>query len=70
MKSPLSQIAFTRAPSIIRIIKSRRMRLAKRVARMEGRGILGYWWETTRKETARKTKTYKALTCLLTYSWS
>jgi hypothetical protein len=34
------------SPSIIRMIKSRRMRGAGRVARMGRRGmIIGYWWE-------------------------
>jgi hypothetical protein len=43
--------------SIIRIIKSRRMRWAGYVARM-GRRVtrIGYWWESQRK-TIRKTKT-------------
>jgi hypothetical protein len=35
------------SPSIIRIIKSRRMRLAGHVARMGRRGMhIGFWWET------------------------
>jgi hypothetical protein len=34
------------SPSIIRIIKSRRMRLAGHVARMGRRGMhVGFWWE-------------------------
>jgi hypothetical protein len=34
------------SPSIIRIIKSRRMRWAGQVARMGKRGMhIGYWWE-------------------------
>jgi hypothetical protein len=38
------------SPSIIRMIKSRRMRRAGHVARMRRRGIyIGYWWER-RKE--------------------
>jgi hypothetical protein len=38
------------SPSIIRIIKSRRMRLVGYVARMGRRGInIGFWWES-RKE--------------------
>jgi hypothetical protein len=46
------------SPSIIRIIKSRRMRWAGRVARMERRGtIIDYWWESQRERTTRKTKT-------------
>jgi hypothetical protein len=35
------------SPSIIRMIKSRRVRWALHVARMVGRGMLiGYWWES------------------------
>jgi hypothetical protein len=35
------------SPSIIRMIKSRRMRLAGHVVRMGVRGIcIGYWWES------------------------
>jgi hypothetical protein len=38
------------SPSIIRMIKSRRMRCAGHVARMERREMhIGYWWES-RKE--------------------
>jgi hypothetical protein len=34
-------------PSIIRIIKLRRMRWVGHVARMGGRGMgIGYWWES------------------------
>jgi hypothetical protein len=34
------------SPSIIRMIKSRRMRWAGHVARLGSRGLgLGYWWE-------------------------
>jgi hypothetical protein len=34
------------SPSIIRIIKSKRMRLAGHVARMGRRGMyIGFWWE-------------------------
>jgi hypothetical protein len=37
---------FYSSPSIIRIIKSRRMRWAGHVARMVRRGMhIGYWWE-------------------------
>jgi hypothetical protein len=37
--------------SIIRMINSRRMRLARHVALMGRRGInIGYWWEARRKE--------------------
>jgi hypothetical protein len=46
------------SPSIIRIIKSRRMRRAGRVARKGRIGMqLGYGVEARRKETSRKTKT-------------
>jgi hypothetical protein len=46
------------SPSILAIIKSRRMRWAGHVARMGRRGRLtGYWWETRGKEAAWKTKT-------------
>jgi hypothetical protein len=45
------------SPSIIKMIKSRRMRWARRVARMGRRGMhIGYWWES-QKDTTRKTKT-------------
>jgi hypothetical protein len=45
------------SPSIIRMIKSRRMILAGHVARMERRGSrIGYWWEARRKEPTSKTK--------------
>jgi hypothetical protein len=38
------------SPSIIRIIKSRRMRWAGHVARMGRRGTLkDYWWESQRE---------------------
>jgi hypothetical protein len=44
--------------NIIRMIKSRRMRWAVRVARMGCRRMhIGYWWASRRKETTRKTKT-------------
>jgi hypothetical protein len=37
------------SPSIIRIIKSRRMRWAGHIARMGRRGTrIGYWWESQR----------------------
>jgi hypothetical protein len=46
------------SPSIITIIKSRRMSWANHVARMEGRGTrIGYWWQSQRERTNRKTKT-------------
>jgi hypothetical protein len=38
------------SPSIIRIIKSRRIRGAGHVARMERKGMrIGYWWESNRE---------------------
>jgi hypothetical protein len=38
------------SPSIIRMIKSRRMRLAERVAQMGRRGMrIGYWWENQKQ---------------------
>jgi hypothetical protein len=38
------------SPSIIRIIKSRRMRWASHVARMGRKGTdIGYWWESQRE---------------------
>jgi hypothetical protein len=38
------------SPNIIRIIKSRRMRLAGHVARMGRRGtLIDYWWESQRE---------------------
>jgi hypothetical protein len=38
------------SPSIIRIIKSRRMRWAGHVARMGRRGtLIDYWWESQRE---------------------
>jgi hypothetical protein len=38
------------SPSIIRIIKSRRMRWAGHVARMGRRGMpIDYWWESQRE---------------------
>jgi hypothetical protein len=46
------------SPSIIRIIKSRRMRWAGHVARMGRRGShIHYWWESQRERRPRKTKT-------------
>jgi hypothetical protein len=46
------------SPSIIRIIKSRRMRWACHVAQMGRRGTrIDYWWESQTEETTRKTKT-------------
>jgi hypothetical protein len=38
------------SPSIIRLIKSRRMRLAEHVVRMRRRGMrIGYWWESQKE---------------------
>jgi hypothetical protein len=38
------------SPSIIRMIKSRRMRLTRNVARMGRRGMhVGYWWESQKE---------------------
>jgi hypothetical protein len=38
------------SPSIIRIIKSRRMRLVRHVELMGGRGTrIGYWWESQKE---------------------
>jgi hypothetical protein len=52
------------SPSIIRIIKSRRMRWAGHVERIGGRRrrrkritLTYYWWESQRERTTRKTKT-------------
>jgi hypothetical protein len=46
------------SPSIITIIKSRRIRWTDHVARMGRRGtLLDYWWEAKEKEPTRKTKT-------------
>jgi hypothetical protein len=45
-------------PSIIRIIRPRRMRWGGHVARMGRRAThIGYWWEIRGKEATRKTKT-------------
>jgi hypothetical protein len=46
------------SPSIIRMIKSRRMRLAGHVARIgEKRNAYRLLWESQSKETTRKTQT-------------
>jgi hypothetical protein len=38
------------SPSIIRMMKSRRMRWAGHVARMERKGMhIGYWWESQKE---------------------
>jgi hypothetical protein len=44
--------------NIIRMYKSRRMRWAGHVAQMGRPGMhIGYWWESQKKGTTRKTKT-------------
>ena len=44
------------SPNIVRVIKSRRMRWARHVARMgEERGCIGSWWGTGGKETNGET---------------
>jgi hypothetical protein len=46
------------SPSIIRTIKTRRMRWAGHVARMGRRGTrIGCWWESQREGATRKTNT-------------
>jgi hypothetical protein len=41
---------FNSSPSIIRIVKSRKMRWAGHVARIGRRGThMGYWWESQRE---------------------
>jgi hypothetical protein len=46
------------SPSIIRIIKSRRMRWEGYVVRMGRRGArIKYWWESQRERNTRKIKT-------------
>jgi hypothetical protein len=48
---------FYSLPSIIRKIKRRRMRWAGHAARLRAREMdVGYWWESRKKETTRKTK--------------
>jgi hypothetical protein len=45
-----SEVSIYSSPSIIRMIKSRRMRLTGHVARMGGRGMhIGYWWESQKE---------------------
>jgi hypothetical protein len=44
------------SPSVIRMIKSRRIRWAGHVARMGRRMHIGYCWIARRKETTGKTK--------------
>jgi hypothetical protein len=47
------------SPSIIRVMKSRRMRWAGRVAQMGIRGMhIGYWCENRKERAVRKTKSY------------
>jgi hypothetical protein len=47
------------SPSIIKMMKSKRMRLAGHVARMGRKGIpIGYWWQSQKERTTRKTWTY------------
>jgi hypothetical protein len=47
------------SPSIIKPIKSRRMRWAGHVARLRGTRIhTGYWWKSQKERTTGKTKTY------------
>ena len=44
------------SPNIVRVIKSRRMRWARHVARMgEERRCIGSWWGTRGKETTGET---------------
>jgi hypothetical protein len=45
------------SPSIIRMIKSRRMRWARYVARKGKKNAYDIGWKARRKETTRKTKT-------------
>jgi hypothetical protein len=45
------------SPSVIRMIQSRRMRLAGHVARLGRRGThIGYWWDSQKKRDHKKTK--------------
>jgi hypothetical protein len=47
---------FYYTPSIIRMIKTRRMRWAWHVARMRRRGMrIGYWWESQKERDKTKT---------------
>jgi hypothetical protein len=49
---------FYSSRSIIRMIKSRRMRWAGNVGRMGEREMdIGYWWECQRERANKKTKT-------------
>jgi hypothetical protein len=46
------------SPSIIRMIKSRRMIWAVHIVRMGTRGMhVGFWWEIQKERTTGKTKT-------------
>jgi hypothetical protein len=45
------------SPSIIRMVRSTRMRLARNVARMRRRGMqICYWWDIGMEDTSRKAK--------------
>jgi hypothetical protein len=47
---------FYSSPNIIIMITSRRMVFAGHIARVEvKRMLMGFWWESRRKETARET---------------
>jgi hypothetical protein len=46
------------SPSIVTMNKSRRMRWAGHVAQMGEKSMrLGYWWESQKERTTRKTRT-------------
>jgi hypothetical protein len=46
------------SPNVIRTIMPRGMGGARYVARMERKGMhVGYWWESQKERTSRKTKT-------------
>ena len=47
-------------PNIVRVVKSRRMRWAGHVARMDegrGEGCTGFWWGNLREKTIGETQT-------------
>jgi hypothetical protein len=48
--------ALNSSPSIIWVLKSRRLKWAGHVARMEERCIQGFGWKTREKETTWKTQ--------------